>query len=141
MSSPAVRDAIVHEARAWLGVPYLHQGRTRHGIDCIGLLIKIAHSLGLSRFDIDGYSRLPSGRMMSRLMREHMSRLAISEALPGDVLHMSFGMQPQHVAIITKLHPVSVIHADSERGKVVEHVLDAQWMRHVRGVYRVNANG
>ena len=32
------RREIVAAARDWVGVPYRHQGRTRNGIDCIGLL-------------------------------------------------------------------------------------------------------
>lgn len=140
MSSLAAHSIVI-EARKYLGVPYLHQGRNRKGIDCIGLLISVAQNLGISDFNIDGYSRLPSGRMMQRLMRDHMTEIALKEAGEGDVLHMSFGNQPQHVAVITETNPIRIIHADSERGKVVEHVLDDQWMRCVRGVYRVIANG
>ena len=34
------RREIVDAARNWVGVPYRHQGRTRNGIDCVGLLLE-----------------------------------------------------------------------------------------------------
>lgn len=32
---------MVDEARRWVGVPFRHQGRTRFGVDCIGLGIVV----------------------------------------------------------------------------------------------------
>ena len=49
MSVP--REAIVAEARTWLGVPWRHQGwRRTTGCDCVGLVRGVGHALGL----IDG---------------------------------------------------------------------------------------
>lgn len=141
MSSTVGREDIVREARAFLGVPYLHQGRTRNGIDCVGLLIVVAHRLGISDFDIDGYSRLPSNRMMQRMMREHLDEITMADVLAGDVVHMAFGMQPHHLAVVTEKQPFSIIHSDAERGRVVEHVIDNDWMTHIRGFYRVSSSG
>ena len=31
------REMVVAEARTWIGVKWRHQGRTREGVDCIGL--------------------------------------------------------------------------------------------------------
>ena len=64
----ALLSDIVDQARGYLGTPFLHQGRTRHGLDCVGLVIRVAHDLGLSDYDIDHYARAPSGRMMARVL-------------------------------------------------------------------------
>lgn len=37
----------------YLGVPYLHQGRSMQGLDCYGLVILIYADLGIKVFDID----------------------------------------------------------------------------------------
>lgn len=129
--------AIVEESRKWLGVPYLHQGRTANGLDCIGLAVVVAHALEVSDYDIDGYSRVPSGHMMKRLLSEQMRPIPVEDARMGDFLHLAFSGQPQHIAIITKTNPVYIIHADSVFGKVVEHRLDDKWRARVRGAYRL----
>lgn len=129
--------AVVAEARAWLGVPYTHQGRTRHGVDCIGLVIAVTHALGLSDYDIDGYSRVPSGRMMGRVMAGLMKPVDWAEVRPGDVLHLAYHDQPQHVVLVTRVDPMYILHADSRVGKVVEHRLDTAWRAKVRGQYRL----
>lgn len=128
-----LREIIVSTARGYLGVPYMHQGRTRHGLDCVGLVLMVAHDLNLSDFDIDHYSRVPSGRMMVRKINEQCSRLKLSEIKPGDLLHIAYEKQPQHLALVTDK---GMIHADNLRG-VVEHRLDDGWRLKVRGAYRL----
>ena len=43
---PADPSAIVAAARTWLGVPWRHQGRTRQGVDCAGLVVLVGRGLG-----------------------------------------------------------------------------------------------
>lgn len=121
-------------ARAYLGAPFLHQGRDRRGIDCGGLAICCAKDCRLSDFDIDGYGRVPSGRRMQRILSEQCTEIPISEALTADLYHMAFEDEPQHIAIISR--PGYIIHADNMRG-VVEHILDDSWRYTIRGAYRL----
>lgn len=131
------RAEFVAEARTWIGTPFLHQGRTRHGIDCAGVAIKCAHRLGISTFDIDGYSRVPSNGMMRRLLREHTEEIPLANIDIADLLHMAFATEPQHIVIVSSIDPVMIIHADSVVGRVVEHRLDGDWRSKVRGAYRI----
>lgn len=39
---------IIARARTWLGVPYLYGGTSRQGVDCSGLIMQVAHSLGIT---------------------------------------------------------------------------------------------
>ena len=48
---PADPDAIIAAARAWLGVPWRHQGRTRQGVDCAGLVVLVGREFGLAAYD------------------------------------------------------------------------------------------
>lgn len=127
------RNQIVDAARAYKGTPFLHQGRAVAGLDCVGLCIRVAHDLDLTQFDIDGYSRVPSGRMMQRVLAEQCERIQIEDAQPGDLLHLAFEDEPQHMAIVTDR---GIIHCNGARG-VVEHRLDSQWRYKIRGAYRL----
>lgn len=48
-SEPLTRAAIITAARAQLGTPFRHQGRSAQGVDCVGLLICIGRALDLPR--------------------------------------------------------------------------------------------
>lgn len=126
---------LIDECRKWLGVKWQHQGRTRNGIDCVGLPIVVANDLGISDFDINQYSRVPSGHMMQRLLSTVCTK--ITDIRKGDILHMAFIEQPQHIAIVSGIDPLQIIHADTVAGKVVEHRLDDEWISKIRGAYRI----
>lgn len=125
------RQQIVDESRTHLGVRWVHQGRSRAGVDCIGLVIRVAHALGLSTFDIADYSRQPDPSMMRRLLGEHME--PVSQPQIGDVLLMKFEREPQHVAIVTDR---GIIHAYAQARRVVEHRLDSLWKSRIVRAYQ-----
>ena len=135
-----LRQQIVAAARECLDTPFQHQGRIKGlFMDCAGLIIYPAHCCGLSDFDIIDYSPVPDGTTMGRILDEHLERIPFSEKRLADVFWMAFEKQPQHLAIITQLEPLYIIHADtyaSGGGRVVEHRLDSVWQKRIRGVYR-----
>lgn len=102
------------------------------GVDCAGLLICVARDLGLQHYDVQGYSRVPSGGDFERHLDANLDRISAIE--PGCILLMAFDSEPQHVAICTS--NTSIIHAYFEVRKVVEHDLDALWLSRVRAIYR-----
>lgn len=127
------RQQIVDEARDWLGTRWFHQGRSRAGVDCIGLVIRVAHALGLSTFDTADYSRQPDPVRMRALLDEHMTKIPVASAQIGDMLLMRFEKEPQHVAIVTDL---GIIHAYAQVRRVVEHRLDSVWRARVVAAYQ-----
>lgn len=143
------RAEIVSEARRWLRVPFHHQGRTHAGTDCGGLIGGVAVSLGIlpadwwtTTFDpvFGGYGRMPAGGMLERVCGMFMSELDDpAEAVPGDVVMMHFGSDPQHLGIVADyIHGgLSLIHALSlpSAGAVVEHRLAPEWRRRVDVAY------
>lgn len=131
------RSDIVNLARTWIHTPYLHQGRTRQGIDCAGLVIRIFQDEGLTDYDVNGYSRTPSDAMMRRVLKDICVEVLFDQLKPTDIMHMSFERQPRHLAIVTMINPIRILHADSEAGEVVEHLLDNKWKTRFRGAYRV----
>lgn len=127
---------MVAEARKLIGTRFIHTGRNEHGLDCAGLVIKVAHALGLSAFDFTCYTRHPDGFTMRMLCDEHMERA--DDTQPGNVALIRFFKQPQHLGIIGD-YPVpgyvSLIHA--HKAGVVEHILDQAWRQRIVQIYRL----
>lgn len=121
-------------ARTWLGVPFLHQGRSRQGVDCGGLLLCVGEEAGLSLIHPGTYSMSPEPNLVLDAITANCDRIALLEIMPGDVLHFSFAGEPRHVGIASD---IGVIHAWAKPKKVVEHRLDEIWLRRLMGTYRV----
>jgi cell wall-associated NlpC family hydrolase len=127
------RQQIIDEARTWLNVRWVHQGRSRAGVDCIGIVIKVAHALDIFTFDTFDYSRQPDPNRLRELIGEHMDKIMINDARIGDVLLMRFEREPQHVAFVTD---AGILHAYAQVRRVVEHGFDDIWRSRVVGAYR-----
>lgn len=133
------RAQIVAEARSFIGTPWQHQGRAPGiGLDCIGMLVAAAKSLGQSTYDRTDYE--PTGDMshLPALLDEHAIRIQINEIQPADIVVLNLQGQP-HLAIIGN-YPiagqVTMIHSLVARGKVVEHRLDSVWRSKIVGAWR-----
>lgn len=132
------RAEVIAEARRWIGTRWRHHGRDAGGLDCVGLLIVVARSLGLvpgaTLDEIDrqvaGYPRYPRGDMLRRLLLEHLRPVDVTR--PADVLLFRIDAEPQHVAVVAE-HPsgtFSIVHAYAPRPhRVIETILDDTWRR------------
>jgi cell wall-associated NlpC family hydrolase len=130
-------DDVIAAARAYLGVRFRHQGRTIAGLDCAGLVVRVAHDLGLSNADYTAYGHEPDGRTLHTLLARHMDEVAPGEMRCGDVVFMAFQAFPQHLGILADGgRPFSLIHAYAPARKVIEHRLDDEWAARIRNVYR-----
>lgn len=121
-----LREAIIAEARSYVGVPWRHLGRSRTGVDCLGLVIVVARATGLvaDDFDFTGYGRLADGTML-RELRRYMYRINPRDALSGDVLAYRAATQPRHVGIVAAHGGVStLVHAKAGHGVVLEQTLE-----------------
>jgi cell wall-associated NlpC family hydrolase len=117
------RAAVVAEARTWLGTPWVHQHRVKgHAVDCAGLVIGVARTLGLvgPDFDVADYTRTPDGRLLD-LCAAHMRPVSRAAMQPGDVVVVAVEHDPQHMGIVTP-YPggrLAMIHATSVGGRGV----------------------
>ena len=139
---------IVAEARRWIGVPFAHQGRTRAGTDCGGLIGGVAVALGIVPVDWwertfdrsqGGYSRQPSHGQLRRICDAFMREIEIDDAQPGDVALMRFRAEPMHMGILADYRHggMSIVHALASVGAVCEHRMSALWRDRVVAVYRM----
>lgn len=130
-------DDIVGKARECLDTKFRHQGRLKGvGLDCVGMVIYVATSLGVEHVDVPAYGRTPARGLLEATLdiQPFLERVAdLSDMQAGDVLMMTFDGDPQHLAIYTG---ENVVHGYSAVGKVVEHRLDAVWRGRVVRAYR-----
>ena len=108
------RDTIQVYARGLVGTEWHHQGRDGGaGIDCIGVLIKVAlktgyfdssHIAQLDDIYKGYYSTTPSDYILVEKMREFFDEISLEEAREGDilVLKMAGTKYPKHLGILTK---------------------------------------
>lgn len=141
------RDAIVLEARSWLGVPFRHQGRTRSGTDCGGLLGAVA--IGARSVDAEwwaqefdphfaGYGRHTVSGSLRSVCDRFMSAVPLPQAAPGDAVLLRIGPEQEHVGILADYAHggLSIVHALSTVGRVVEHRLAFQLRWRLLCAYR-----
>lgn len=126
-----VRDAVVNEARRWDGVRWVHQGRTEHGIDCVGLIVVVCRALGIWDYDVADYPRDPDGTFMAHFFKAGGTRIPILSVQRGDLLLYRGGVFACHVAFVSERQGVqTLIHAHASRRKVVEEPLVGEWRQH-----------
>lgn len=140
---------IADQARTYLGVPWRHRGRTRKGMDCGGLPSRVYADLGDPRPDLVRYGRDPFNDGLMRVLTDalgapvwqggkgscHREILKV-----GDVVVMSPGPLPRHVAIVgdDSMYGLSLIHADGTIGtqRVVEEGLEVGALEKIVAVFR-----
>ena len=124
-------DSFIAAARTYIGVPWQHQGRSRHGIDCVGLLVCVAHDLGIPVDDGGpNYEREPRAHDLARLLRRHCE--SMPDMRRGYIVLM--GRPSTHVGFLTQGNPFGLIHVPTN-GACVEVRFDPEIHR-LRGTYR-----
>jgi hypothetical protein len=133
------REAIVAEARTWIGTPFHHQGCVKQvGCDCIGFIAGVALALGIEGAErwrtnpaYHNYSRYPERATLEKGCAEFFDQVPIRDVTLADIFVMRFEREPMHFALITKLDPIYITHALFMRDRVVEHRMDARWQSFV----------
>lgn len=126
-------SAVVAQAREWVGVRFLHQGRERTGADCIGciagILSELDLMLALSELP-NNYARAPQAELMQACER----LCTPSDLRPGVLLLIKLPLTayPSHAAIYTGF---SMIHSDGMRGRIVEHGYGRPWTTRTHSIW------
>ena len=127
-------------ARRWLGVTWRHLGRSREGIDCIGLVLLAARDCGIAADDPAPYAREPSSHLLRAGLAAALDEVPIAAARAGDVLVFNLGLYAGHLGV-RAVHPdyrvPSVIHAYAPRRRVVEEPLATIDTGTLTGAFRV----
>jgi cell wall-associated NlpC family hydrolase len=123
------REAVVAEARAWIGTPYHHMADVKgHGVDCSMLLVRVYCDLGLvEKFDPRPYTR---DWFLHRNEERYLGfLLARSKEVRtpglGDAAVFRIGRCFAHAGIVSRLEPLSIIHAFATAGCALEDIIPA----------------
>lgn len=128
---------IVVEARRWLAVPYIHQGRTRYGVDCIGLVICVRDAIApwsASRLESREYARRPQSGLLRERLAAHCVQL--SEAEDGAVLLIRWP-KDKHATHTAIYAGGNIIHSYQRARRVVETGYRAHWLRDTDSIWRL----
>lgn len=123
------RKQFVDSALKCLGTRFHHQGRVQEsGLDCVGLVVCAARSIGVSIVDYTNYRRFPTKDSLMKYMKDYTIRKDPKKASFGDIL--VFWIDPglrysQHVAIMS--YNGKMIHSYSRARKVVEVSFGQYW--------------
>lgn len=136
-------EAIVTEARRWIGTPYIHQATTcGAGTDCLGLIRGVWRAvIGPEPLTPPAYTKdwsEPSvDEVLMRSADSLLRRLPTLEISLGSVIlfRMREGAVAKHLGIISAVTPnQKFIHAYTGHG-VVESTLSAPWLKKICAVY------
>jgi cell wall-associated NlpC family hydrolase len=138
-SSGASRKDIIDHARSLLGVPFKHQGRSARGMDCVGVLIDLSKYLQLGYQDMkQRYNTNPQTYVIRDELEKYLDPVPIKEMQPGDIVIMRILGNEPHVGILAEYEGErTLIHSYQTVGKIVEHRLDAKWLRRIVGAYSI----
>jgi cell wall-associated NlpC family hydrolase len=142
----AVGPGFVHRARTYLGTPFCAGGRTSHGLDCAGLLLRVAEDLGLERPVVPNYQLAFDSGCIAPYLQPFCERvpLALPPPLdpgdggePGDFLIFSLAKGVQHLGIATG--DGTFVHAWDAPGigRVTETPLNPWWQDRLLSVWRL----
>lgn len=127
--------ALITEARTWLGTPFHHQGRTPgRAADCAAIVVCPAQAVGIKAQDVPVYSHQPGG-LLRQMIERQMLAVPRDDIRPGDVLLMKYDL-PQHLALVTGIAPLRILHAHAHARKTVEHEVDTHMAQRIVRVYR-----
>lgn len=114
------RQNIQLEALSWVGTKWKHQGRNHNGIDCAGLIVKVAEALNYPIVDEKGYSRRPVQYNFVEVFRKQMDEIPKLSAQPGDILVFQDTHYPCHCGIMIELHDTQyMVHSHAIHRKVI----------------------
>lgn len=129
-------EQVLEQARTLIGRPWAHQGRGQT-VDCAGVVVLTAQSMGLSGHDVRGYSRRPDGHSLRQALVD--AGCTPGAMSVGAVALMRWAGEPTHLGFFGR-HPSggwSLLHGYSVAGKVVEHIIDGKWLRRIDSVWHL----
>lgn len=140
-------SAIVEEARKWLGVKYLHQGRNRHGVDCAGFPRCVYLSLGATMppdfraYGLEAHPEALLDHLRAALGYEvAVAPVNFQSLHAGDIalFHFPKVKTPRHLAIIAPRDGGgwNFIESNGNQKRVIERRLDERYLARVTHVFR-----
>lgn len=128
---------VVHEARRWIGTPYVHQGRTRHGVDCIGFIICVRNACEhwpQALKETRTYDRAPKNGLLLEKIMGHCEPLEVPEDGCVVLIRWPLSKEPSHVALHAGGH---ILHSYQRAKQVIETGYRGMWLRDTHSLWRL----
>ena len=120
-----------------VGTVFKHQGRKpKIGLDCLGLVMHIAHEMGFSPEDNVTYRRVPDSKAILEGVNKHLLSASVDDIHTGDVVLFHWGRkeQPMHFGVASG--DGFFIHAYEPAHSVCLTRFDEMWAERVHSVHR-----
>lgn len=129
-------EEVIVEARTWLGVPFRHQGRSRTGVDCIGLVIAVLAGKNMLPKNFEGpsrYGREPGPELIAQLERYCVKLVT---PMMGSIVAIRWPGKSyaSHVALCAG---ETIIHCFGTSYGVVEVGYRGRWVKATESVWAV----
>lgn len=131
------RAAIVAEGQRWLGTPYVHQGRSQYGVDCIGFVICVRHAVEAIPSwltETRTYARQPMHGLLLSRIAAHCTPLDQVEEGCLIVIRWPRMKEPAHVALYGG---GNILHAYQKVNRVIQSGYRANWLRDTHSLWRL----
>lgn len=128
---------VLREAHAWVGTPYVHQGRSRHGVDCIGFVICVraaVEPLPPLFSETRNYARAPKNGLLLERVTHWCTPLTAVEDGCLVLIKWPLSAVPSHVGIYGA---GNILHAYQRVGRVIETGYRAHWLRDTHSFWRL----
>lgn len=121
----------------FLGIPFKFRGRSRRGVDCLGLVWMYLRSRGFAFPDRDG---LP---MVQEAQRDYLSRAVamleklgtqVDEPQTDDIVLMRLPGGYTHLGVM--VDDVNMLHVLKDRPSATEPIM--KFRRRIVGIYRIS---
>jgi hypothetical protein len=124
-------EAIVREALTWTGVKWVDGGRSRLGIDCLGLIVMSARACNLDVKDHPELRNRPGMKSLVLAAGLYCNEIPVREMRRGTILlaHLEGEKDARHIMLFDGY---AVIHCGMHWGRVVHHRLDEGLRRCVK---------
>jgi len=120
----AQRAAVVAAARSWIGTPYHNCADLKGvGVDCGMLLVRVFVDSGLCPpfdprpYPIDWHLHRSDERYLGFVFDRAAE---VAEPRAGDVMVFRYGRCYSHGGVVTKIKPVTIVHAYQPARRVLE---------------------
>jgi cell wall-associated NlpC family hydrolase len=128
---------LIIAARRYLGVRFVHRGRRKDKLDCVGLIWRAYLDCGVELFAPGDYGREPHVDRFRAAIEAALGAPVRGPLQVGDIVTLRTLKHAHHLAMVCD-HPagLGLIHASGEHGRVVEHRLDPAYRARITHVYR-----